>query len=899
MPGILNGLSPEQPQSMALAAQGLDGAIQRLPFPRSLAEICLGPVDVGLLNEWALRLSSASAAWSNDTRSVSGCSFTRQQAFGLLFLALACETARREATEGQVWASVRRGLSAQAESELFAQGQPRQATKDAIESACRYWRLRHVFGQEGTQAWYTSIYLQFGFTRRTISSRLPARLARAESLPTAVSHLLNDGHQASPSFMQLWDTLLGLRRRNQSADRASLFLAQSPWVLPEWVPELLEAAVARLELDQAAREDLGFEPSVFAVPRLVWANGPPMFEVELVNLAEVMGDLEAGAYRVTTDEASIAEFTIDSLGTPHGLSPLRLSPSPPSITANVERYEGGEHWSIVASEELALWDPVDEVAVFREDGFGLDAWAHKLSPDHGYFLLLSAGLELMPMANRYAKVDGHLVAHLEPDWTSDLCVTLDGEEIWTPNVDASTGPDPLNGFSLPESGTPLGESPEIHLYGLRSRVVSARVDRVPVDFDQTNLGITLTMPQPRELRPSALVRLKDEEGITHAGRVSINWIGAQHLLPSGWQSFPVDEVDEREIGQRFRVFGPDWETPTLFINSRAIGTASRWGRAVSLTNAWGGQLTVTDGHFNRSPRRTLRLANSVTSHGVIQNVDGEEPFYLILRRPIDHEEATVFGIDRNGELEALEPYPTGERSWLFESLPENGLAITVAGELIGSWWTRPPLLPESSEKALRLSRLLRRCGVPLLSPGFRSSTFNLVSTHPSIALAWMLDVNLKSDFPVSSAAKDRFSPVARELLDRWQADTLCIGYFAATLQERTSALIRDVAAVAIGYPVQLARLLNAASSASLVPEGLRQRIPEELGWNGRSEIGTLSNISDQFRVDERFLQRLADDALRREQGESLSDIQSQNLLVAMNLSGDFRRYLAGRMVEES
>ena len=883
---------------MALAAQELDAAIQRLPSPRSLAEIRFSSVDVGLLNQWALRLSRTSAAWSDDTRTAKGSPFGRQQAFGLLFLALACETARREATEGQVWASVRRRLSAESESELFLQGQPRQATKDAIESACRYWRLRHVFGQEGMQAWYTSIYLQFGFTQRTIASRLPARLARAETLPTAVSHLLNDNRQASSSFNDLWNTLLGLRRRNQSADRAGTFLAQNPWVLPEWIPGLLEAAVARLELDQAVRDDSGFEPSVFAVPRLEWANGPPQFEVELVNLAEVIGDLESGSYRVTADETSLAEFTIDGLGTPHGLRPLRVPLSPPSITASIERHEAGDNWSVIATEELALWNPDDEVAVFSEDGLGLDAWTHSLSPEHGYRLLLSPGLELNPPAKRFAIVDDYLLVHLEPNWQSELCVVLDGEEIWTPNVDARKRSMPLSGVSLPESGIPLGELPEIHLYGPRSRVVSAKVDRVSVDFSQTNLSIDLTMPEQREIRPSALVRLRDEEGITYAGRVSINWIGAQHLCPNGWQSFPFEEVDERDIGRRVRVFGPNWEAPTLFLGSRAIGTVSRWGRAVSLDNAWGGGLTVADGHFNWAPHRTLRLADSVTSNGVIQNIDGEEPFYLILRRPVDHGEAMVFGIDRSGELEPLEPYPTGDRSWLFESLPENGIAITVAGELIGSWWIRPPSLPESSTQALHRALLLRLCGAPLLSPDFKASTFNLVSTHPLAPLAWLLDLRSNSDFPVASAATDDFSPAARELLDRWRPDALCLPYFAETLQEGTSEVVRRIATVATSYPVQVARLLNAATSASLLPKQLRGQILEELGWDGRSENGTLTNISNQFRVDERFLQRLADDALKREQGESLRRIQSQNLLVAMNLSGDFRRYLAGRMLEE-
>ena len=178
---MLLGLTPEDPQSIALTAEELDGAIQRLHSPRSLAELRLSSACVRCLDEWALRLSAASAAWSSDIRSVSDSTFTRQQAFGLLFLALACETARRDASEGQVWAFFRRKLSAEAEAALFVQGQPKQATKDAIESACRYWRLRHVFGQEGTQAW--SRRFTFSLDSLGARSRLGCpRASREQSL---------------------------------------------------------------------------------------------------------------------------------------------------------------------------------------------------------------------------------------------------------------------------------------------------------------------------------------------------------------------------------------------------------------------------------------------------------------------------------------------------------------------------------------------------------------------------------------------------------------------------------------------------------------------------------------------------------------------------------------------
>ena len=214
---------------MARAASALGPHLERLPAPRSIAELRLGEGDVDWLRAWGASMSVGTAKWSDQRWLSSEPQATRQQVFGLVFLALAAETARRDAAEGHVWGPVRRQLSSSAASVLFGQGQPKQPLKDALESACRRWQLRHVFGHEGQQAWYTSVYLQFGFTERTIESRMPARLANAESVPTAVYHLLDDGRLRSEQFSSLWDTLIGVRHRNVSDQRARQVLADSPW----------------------------------------------------------------------------------------------------------------------------------------------------------------------------------------------------------------------------------------------------------------------------------------------------------------------------------------------------------------------------------------------------------------------------------------------------------------------------------------------------------------------------------------------------------------------------------------------------------------------------------------------------------------------------------------------
>ncbi len=246
----------------------------------------------------------------------------------------------------------------------------------------------------------------------------------------------------SPSFRDLWDALVNLRRRNITRDRAQQICSDNPWALTEWIPDLLEAAVARPDLDDASRNSDEPEPSLFTLPRLIWDEARPHFEVELINLADVVGDLQPGAYRVAAHNVTLAEFTIDELGTPHGLQPLHLPLLPARTTATVERGEGGDTWTVIASEQLTLWELGDEVAGFRTDGFPLDAWSNRLDQTLSYRLILAPGLELEPTPRRYVRIDDCLIVHLENDWPSDMRVLLDGEEIWSPAIAASRRRDP-------------------------------------------------------------------------------------------------------------------------------------------------------------------------------------------------------------------------------------------------------------------------------------------------------------------------------------------------------------------------------------------------------------------------------------------------------------------------
>ncbi len=144
-----------------------------VPGPRSLCEIQADAEDYQWLCNWIGQLSPHRLGrWLEGigSRKIAlqscGLNLSYIAAAGCLLLLLASEAARRRASEGQVWSAVRSQFNERVGSVLFVQRQPRPIFKDAMETAARKLDLRHVFGIEGTQNYYLSVYLRSDSRRR-------------------------------------------------------------------------------------------------------------------------------------------------------------------------------------------------------------------------------------------------------------------------------------------------------------------------------------------------------------------------------------------------------------------------------------------------------------------------------------------------------------------------------------------------------------------------------------------------------------------------------------------------------------------------------------------------------------------------------------------------------------
>lgn len=369
-----------------------------------------------------------------------------QPEFGLRFLLAVVYVARREASEGQIWRAVRAEIQLTdsiAEIMFLGNGQPRPELKALLEKCCRHYRLRHIFGDEGAQEWFGSIYLQFGFTQRGFSARLPEWLM-GYSQPTTISRLLEDQRLQSESFRKLWDGLLSFRRGNSLESQARSIIFKSPWVLPEWADDLLLAAKKKPHLSPAApRTGVAGEenaPRTFlSEPRLIVENhlADALWRIELEGLADL--GLAGNSYRVTlvcgempsreTFLRKQADGSFSNLNQTFDF-PFSLVRQE-RITASITDEQGRE----VAAQDVRLFDPEDDIIAFNERGYLVNDFVTKGPRTNvTYHLLLRDDLTMVPPASDWYlhKKLGYALSRLRLDDGQTLRVFFDdNDELWS------------------------------------------------------------------------------------------------------------------------------------------------------------------------------------------------------------------------------------------------------------------------------------------------------------------------------------------------------------------------------------------------------------------------------------------------------------------------------------
>lgn len=389
--------------------------------PWSIAELRLPDREVTWLRDWFRSLTPGNT--QNWIQSVMLAKFpgrayaTYRQMFGALLLCVAAEVCREESREDSVWPAVRSILPQlhALQQELFvSNGQPSSLTKDLICDAVRALNLRHAMDIEGTQQWFITIKLQFGFTYRGAKSRLAEWLVSL-GRPHAVQYLDGDAQcpeLQSESFQSLWRGLMQFRRDQIHENEIRQLLLSSPWVHAHWIDDLLQEAKARIAtlgvgdwpatrqepLQDAAVDDqlcpisgASLEWASGAVPQIVLTLDKPAVQeaaqqTDAPELDFYIDNIKVTRWRRQKDEGWAGR---DRLSVDPDTRTRQPNLSPRTLSVRTRTGEMLSEWDL-SDSGLS-----DEVLVFDMDtGRMLRAAEDPLDPTRRYVILCDRGCEI-------------------------------------------------------------------------------------------------------------------------------------------------------------------------------------------------------------------------------------------------------------------------------------------------------------------------------------------------------------------------------------------------------------------------------------------------------------------------------------------------------------------------
>lgn len=244
----------------------LYGRAKEFDYPWSIAELSLTKHDIEWLKSWFKYLTPDNTRnWIQTillTKLDDEAFVSYRQMFGSLLICTAAEICREESREDSVWPTTRKLFDNYPDllSELFlSNGQPSALTKDIINDAVRALNLRHAIDIEGTQQWFMTIKLQFGFTFKGAKNKLAEWLVNL-GRPHAVQYLI--GHPefpelASSSFQALWSAFTQYRRGLITESETRRTLESNPWIKTHWIDDLLKEAKAKISILGTGEWDYG------------------------------------------------------------------------------------------------------------------------------------------------------------------------------------------------------------------------------------------------------------------------------------------------------------------------------------------------------------------------------------------------------------------------------------------------------------------------------------------------------------------------------------------------------------------------------------------------------------------------------------------------------------------
>ena len=287
-----------------------------------------------------------------------------------LFLLRAALRNWQSGSPGEVWPMAFRGIRNEATRYLAVRGSagPSRTLAEAMGRVIRRLNIRHMLepGALDIQRWYRTITLQLGI-RISSFPRLPFLLGTLN--PEANCHenwVIHYLRAESDSFRKFRQVLVNLRRGNMTLSQAQSGLADSCWVWPGRLDELLAATLARPDI--AVGDDEPFIPcldDLLEQPWLDWNGGQPLFQTCLrsvsSNTAVLLG-WSAETLLLAVDGVEVDSLLLEEDGSysPMTNEPLTIERNQPAVPVIVSTRQG----EILMASSLELFPEHSEFITF-------------------------------------------------------------------------------------------------------------------------------------------------------------------------------------------------------------------------------------------------------------------------------------------------------------------------------------------------------------------------------------------------------------------------------------------------------------------------------------------------------------------------------------------------------
>lgn len=774
--------------------------------PWSIAELRIPNEDVSWLRSWFGQIPVHKISAWIDAETLEGTSdhlrIPENKMLCSLLVCIAAEICRREGTEGSVWPIICSILpkSDELRRHLFmTDGQPSTVLRNGIADAVRILNLRNVMDIEGTQQWFISMKLQFGFTYRGAKRSLSKWLVGLGQ-PHAVQYLLDDPdlpELASSSFQTLWSSLLQYRRGFMSDEDIRDKLRESPWIQPEWIDDILKESQSRLDTlglgerveplpsimeSEAVEEDVQAVSDVF----LEWPHGkPPRIRLALAkqDISGAIGATGASEIDFSVDGSRVCRWLLQEDGAWSGPSNVFAEPDisalEPNLTPRVLTIETREG-KYVMEWDLGDLGICEDVLVFDLKSGQLVDSSSSLHPDSPYAILCDRKCEIeggIPVEVFLKDGLPKQAIRLAPPLGDNLRVLYDGFVLWEASKREPSGTQvsPLTLTIDNISYLKLGDRAQLVLNDVPhdAEGVTLLIHRRRYILHQSS-GVWQTN-MPIELSPSLSARQRrvwacvTANGKKHYQKpqLSLNLLGAamlrfSHAEEKASMRFDVlsegSEVNKGEGTSLIRFWAPfPCEKAVVLEGKHRVGTLTYGKLRLRDLSGHGGTLQLVCG-----PDR-YDLGIKCTNRGSVQRFVppmvgcSAQLSLLSAKDPADFNNEgygiCAWVVQKNGKAKLNHLLrddilaTSGNRVWKLSRIDRPlSVALAYKGAWVGAWWDLELIrnyMVDRTEFRSSDFALMKWLRIPVLHDDISSEFGDMVRKSPSRFIeAWLGDVGI-------------------------------------------------------------------------------------------------------------------------------------------------------------